>query len=195
MKLYGDKRSGNCHKVQFVAHVVGLDYEWIEVDSLVGKTRTDEFLSMSPMGQIPYLQLEDGRGIAQSNAIALYLAQGSSLIPDDNFDRAQLDQWLFWEANNYEYFIANCIGDMMYMGKTIDQRDPMRVTRAEQSLGMLDAHLQSRQWIVGDDVSVADACLLAYTRLAHLGGFDLTARANIRQWITRADAAFSLDPV
>jgi glutathione S-transferase len=97
MKIYGDSISGNCLKVKWVADSLGLSYAWIETDIMAGESRTAEFLAMNPAGQVPLVVLDDGRPLAQSNAIILHLAEGSALIPNDPYDRARMLEWLFWE--------------------------------------------------------------------------------------------------
>jgi glutathione S-transferase len=97
LHIYGDSRSGNCLKVKWTAEKLGMPYDWTEVDVLQGTTRQDDFLRMNPAGQVPTAVLDDGRVLAQSNAIILHLADGSNLIPKDAYDRAKMYEWLFWE--------------------------------------------------------------------------------------------------
>ena len=190
MKLYGDSRSGNCDKILFVMHYLNLDHDWVELDSLQGETRTLEFSAINPMGQIPYLELPDGRGLAQSNAIIRFLANGTDLIPSDKYRLAEVDQWMFWEANNYEFFVASCIAHMTYLEQPKATRDPMRVERSLQSLQILDGHLTDRNWIVNEAPSVADAAVFGYTRKAHLGGFDMEKYPHIIKWLENCERVF-----
>ena len=95
MKIFGDSISGNCLKVKWAADFLGLDYQWIETDVLRGETRSPAFLAINPAGQVPAVILTDGRTLAQSNAIILYLAEGSSLVPEAHYDRAKILEWLF----------------------------------------------------------------------------------------------------
>ena len=96
MKIYGDSKSGNCLKVSWTADFLGRSYTWIETDIMQGESRTPDFLAMNPAGQVPVVVLDDGRPLGQSNAIILHLAEGSSLIPQDAYDRARMLEWLFW---------------------------------------------------------------------------------------------------
>src|ERR1700685_596921 len=89
MTVYGDSISGNCLKVKFVADRLAIPYVWIEVSVLKAQTRTLEFLAMNPAGQVPTVSFADGRILSQSNAIMLYLAENSDLIPQHAFERAQ----------------------------------------------------------------------------------------------------------
>jgi glutathione S-transferase len=188
MKIYGDVRSGNCDKVRFTLDYLQRPYTWVEIDSVAGGTRTPQFLTINPQGQIPVLQLADGHVLAQSNAIIRHVADGSPLLPDDKWSRAKIDEWMFWEANNHEFFVAGCIAHMTYMAKSKETRDSMRVERGEKALDLMDGYLGRSQWLVGGGITVADVALLAYTRQAHRGGFDMLCRPNLRYWIGQCEA-------
>jgi len=190
--LYGDHRSGNCDKVVFTLNYLGLPYEWVEVDSLAGETRTERYLRINPMGQIPCIDVPGHGLLAQSNAIIRFLADGSPLLPADAWARSNMDAWMFWEANNHEFFIAGCIGHMTYMGQPKDTRDPMRVRRGEEALDIMERRLGGAPWIAGEALTVADISLIAYTRHAERGGFDLAPRPSLRAWIARAQAALRI---
>ena len=195
MRIFGDIDSGNCLKVKYTADALGLAYEWVPVDIMRGESRTPEFLAMSPMGQVPVVQFDDGRALAQSNAIIRYLARGTRLLPDDPFAQAQVDAWLFWEQNSHEFFVAGARFQMVYLGRTKAQREPLRVERGDQALDFMDRALTDRPYLAGDDFTIADIALVAYTRLAGQGGFDLSTRTNVGAWIGRCEQALGLQPV
>ena len=195
MRIFGDIDSGNCLKVKYTADALGLAYEWVPVDIMRGESRTPEFLAMSPMGQVPVVQFDDGRALAQSNAIIRYLARGTRLLPDDPFAQAQVDAWLFWEQNSHEFFVAGARFQMVYLGRTKAQREPLRVERGDQALDFMDRALTDRPYLAGDDFTIADIALLAYTRLAGQGGFELSTRTNVGAWIGRCEQALGLQPV
>jgi glutathione S-transferase len=195
MIIYGDLLSGNCLKVKYTADRLGLTYTWVPVDILKGESRTPAFLAMSPMGQVPVVQFADGRAVSQSNAIIRYLARGTDLLPQDPFLQAKIDEWLFWEQNGHEFFVAGCRFQVLYLGRSKDQREPWRVERAEQALTFMEQTLNQRDFFVGDSLTVADIALLAYTRLAGEGGFDLSSRTALRSWIRRCEQALGLPPV
>ncbi|PSC07065.1 glutathione S-transferase family protein [Alsobacter soli] len=195
MRIYGDLQSGNCLKVKYTADALGLPYEWLPVDILRGESRTAEFLAMSPMGQVPVVVFDDGRALAQSNAIVRYLARGTDLLPEAPFEQAQVDEWLFWEQNAHEFFVAGCRFQMLYLRKAAAEREPWRVARADQALDFMDAILSGRDWFAAGRLTVADISLLAYTRLAGEGGLDLTPRTSLRAWIRRCEQALGLSPV
>lgn len=192
MRIYGDLKSGNCLKVKVVADYLGLPYSWQAVDIMQGGSRTNAFLAINPMGQVPVVELNDGRCLAQSNAILRYLASGSALLPVDGFAQAKVDEWLFWEQYSHEPYIAVCRFHMLYEGKPKASRDSVRVARGEKALDLMESVLGEKDWLVGDGLTVADIAVLAYTRVAHEGGFDLAPRKNVRAWIERSEAALAL---
>ena len=192
LKIYGNANSGNCLKVKWTAEWLGLPYSWHEVDSFGGETRSPAYLAMFPMGQVPGVVFEDGRRLAQSNAIIRYLARGSALLPDDPFEAAHVDEWLFWEQYSHEPYIAVCRSQMLYRGTAREERDPWRVERGEAALDLMERHLTSRHWLTGDGMTVADIALLAYSRVGHEGGFDLGQRPALRAWIARGETQLNL---
>lgn len=185
--LYGDKRSGNCLKIKFVADHLGLPHVWRDVDVMSGETRSPAFLATNPAGQVPVVAWPDGRTLAQSNAIIRYLARGSSLLPDDAFVQAQIDSWLFWEQYSHEPYVAVARFQMVYLKKSIAERDARIVEKGEAALDTMELHLSGRDYLVGETLTVADIALLAYTRLAHEGGFVLSHRPALRKWIARCE--------
>jgi len=192
LKIYGDLVSGNCLKVKYTADLLGLEYNWVDIDILAGGSRTDDFLHLNPAGQVPVAVLTDGRPLAQSNAIILYLAEGSRLLPADPYDRAKVLELLFWEQYSHEPTIAVCRFQMRYLGKSQAELDPDTVARGYQALAFMEGRLEGRDYFVGDGLTLADIALLAYTRVAHEGGFDLSEYPKVRTWITRAEGALGL---
>jgi len=195
MKIYGDLNSGNCLKVKWVCDRLGLAYQWVAVDMMQGATRTPDFLALNPAGQVPVVAFDDGRTLAQSNAILRYLARDSDLIPADPFLAAKMDEWLFWEQYSHEPYVAVCRFQMVYLGKPAADRDPDKVRRGEAALALMDRHLAAADYLVGDRLSLADLALLAYTRLAEEGGFALSGYPALRRWIGRCEAGLGLPPL
>ena len=194
MIIYGDLNSGNCLKVKYTADYLGLPYTWVPIDITKGESRTGEFLARNPQGQVPMIELPDGRALAQSNAIIRYLARDSALLPDDAFAQAKIDELLFWEQYSHEPYIAVCRFHMKYLGRPKEAREPQRVERGEAALDLMERLITRRDWFVGATMTIADVSLLAYTRLAHEGGFDLANRPSVRAWIARAERALGLEP-
>ncbi len=215
MKIHGDLKSGNCLKVKWTADALGLAYTWVPVDIMKGESRTPAYLAKFPQGQVPGVELDDGRTLAQSNAIIRYLARGSALLPEDPFTQAKIDEWLYWEQYSHEPYVAVCRFHMRYQGKSKEQREAWRVERGEQALDFMESRLAPRAqtqtgrgqthgsdplaattqpFLVDDTLTIADISLLAYTRVAHEGGFDLTARPNLRAWIARCETGLGITP-
>ncbi len=192
MKVYGDVVSGNCLKVQYTADYLAIPYEWIPVDIQKQESRSDEFLALNPAGQVPVIVLPDGRTLAQSNAIIGFLAEGSALLPGDPYDLAKVNEWLFWEQYSHEPYVAVCRFAMKYLGKSAEERESWRVERGEIALDHLENALQTAQWLATASFTIADIALLAYTRLAAEGGFDLAARPQVRAWIERCEAELDI---
>jgi len=185
MKLYGSSNSGNCLKPRWVAQRLGLPFEWVEIDTFGGETRTSEFLALNPAGQVPVAVLSDGRMLAQSNAIMLHLAEGSDLIPRDAYDRAKMFEWLFWEQYSHEPAIAVRIARLHFMKTPEDQLDPSLLTKGCAALARLELQLTATQYLVGEMLTLADIALYAYTRNAPKGGFDLGPYPSVKAWVSR----------
>lgn len=132
--LYGDRNSGNCLKIVFAADWLGLDYRFVDVDTMKGESRTPEFLAVNPAGQVPAVDFGGGKTLAQSNAVLLFLAENSALLPQDPFLRAKVNEWLFWEQYSHEPYVAVCRFHMVYQGKAASEREAWRVERAEAAL-------------------------------------------------------------
>jgi glutathione S-transferase len=190
-KVYGDSISGNCLKVKWTLEYLDLPYSWLETDILQGESRTADFLTMNPAGQVPTVVLADGRPLAQSNAIIVHLAEGSPLIPADPYDRARMFEWLFWEQYSHEPYIA-VARFQVHLGKPVAELDPKLVDRGHGALKRLDEALTEGGFLVGEAVSLADVALVAYTRWAHEGGFDLAAYPAVKAWVGRVEAALSI---
>jgi glutathione S-transferase len=195
MKIFGDLGSGNCLKVKYTADRLGLVYTWVPIDIMKGETHTPEFLQRFPRARIPAVEFADGRRLAESNAIIRYLARDTRLLPDDAFVQARIDEWLFWEQYSHEPYVATTRYHVVYLKRSLDQREPWRVERGEKALDFMEGQLAGgRKWLVGETLTIADIALLAYTRLAHEGGFDLAPRPNIRAWIARCEDVLWLEP-
>ncbi len=194
MKIYGDSNSGNCLKVKWVCDRLALPYDWIAVDTMKRETRTPQFLALNSAGQVPVVELDDGRTLAQSNAIIRYLARGSALIPLDAFAAAKMDEWLFWEQYSHEPYIAVCRFQMVYLGKQATELDADKVQRGYAALERMEQHVAGSRFMVGEAFSLADVALLAYSRVAHEGGFDLARYPSLRRWIKDGETQLGLPP-
>ena len=192
LTLYGDSISGNSQKPRWTADYLDLEHDWVEVDILNGGTQSEEFLSLNPVGQVPIARWPDGRVLPQSNAIMLYLADGSDLIPGDSFQRAQMNSWLFWEQYSHETSIAVRRFKKHYLKLPDDEIDPQLMVKGRRALGVMEMQLTWTDWLVGDALTCADIALVAYTRVAHEGGFDLAEFPNVERWVSRVEGALSI---
>lgn len=193
--LYGDSDSGNCLKPKWVAERLGIGVNWIETSAFDGSTRTPEFLALNPAGQVPLVVLTDGRKIAQSNAIMLYLAEGCDLIPSDAYTRAKMFEWMFWEQYSHEPYVAVRIARLHYLKKREDEIDPSLLTKGAAALARLEQQLKETPYLVGAALTLADVACVAYTRKAHLGGFDMSQFPAVQRWVRRVEANLGLPPV
>lgn len=194
LTLYGSCDSGNCLKPRWIADALGVAYDWVEIDLLQGGTRTEDFLAMNPTGQVPLARWPDGRALPESNAIMLHLAEeaGSDLIPEDGFRRAQMMSWLFWEQSSHEPYIAVRRSQLKFLGADPATVDPDLLTRGRRALGVMELQLTYTEWLVGDAPTLADVALVAYTRVAHEGGFDLSEFPSVERWVSRCEAWLGL---
>jgi glutathione S-transferase len=190
--IYGDSISGNCMKVRFVADILKIPYRWIEVSVLNAETRKPEFVAINPAGQVPVVVLADGRPLAQSNAIMLHLAEGSSLIPADAYERALVHQWLFWEQYSHETAIAVRRFQKIYLKRPESEIDPSLRLKGERALAVMDRHLADRSYFVANRLTLADIALVAYTRWADEAGFNLDDWPGVRKWVVRIEAGLGL---
>jgi glutathione S-transferase len=189
-RLYGDSRSGNCLKVRWTADRLDLDYDWIEVTVKDGQARTPEFLAVNPAGQVPVVVFDDGFVLPQSAAIMLHLCEthgGGGLIPADARDRARMYQWLMWEQYSHEPYIAVARYEMSFLGRPRETLEPRLFERGHAALALMEQTLQQAPWFAGPGLSLADIALVAYTRVAGEGGFDLAPYAAVRAWIGRVE--------
>jgi len=194
LTLYGSSISGNCLKGKWAADLLGVDYNWVEIDILAGESRTEAFLAMNPNGQVPVLQIPGRGALDQSNAILIYLAElaGSDLVPSDGLARAQMMSWLFWEQYNHEASIAVRRFRKAYLGLPDDEIDPQLLAKGYSALQRMETTLCGQDWICGTRMTLADIALVAYTRVAHEGGFDLAGFAQIAEWISRTETALNI---
>ena len=192
--LHEYSASGNCYKVRLTAAHLGLPLERREYDISKGETRTPAFLAaVNANGRIPVLQVGD-RFIPESNAACFYLADGSRLIPSDRFDRADMLRWMFFEQYSHEPNIATMRYWLAYVGEdrlSEAQRGQMPAKRAagEAALRLMDEHLETRLFLVGETLSLADIALYAYTHVAAEGGFSLGAFPAVVKWLEAVRAA------
>ena len=192
LQLYGNLGSGNCLKVKYIADATGTPFVLHDIPSRSGGTGTPEFLKLNPAGQMPVVVLDDGRSLAQSNAILRYLARGSRFLPDDAYQAAKVDEWLFWEQYSHEPTVAVCRARVVYNGQKPSELDPDLVASAEKALDRLETALTGRTFLLGETMTIADIALIAYTRQAPQAGFDLSGRPALLHWLAACEQELGL---
>jgi len=190
--LYSMQSSGNCYKPRLLLHLLGVPFRLVDIAPGKGETRTPEFLALNPNGRVPLLVLPDGRKLSESNAMLLYLADGTRYIPADRYERALVNQWLFFEQYDHEPQIAVARSWITVYpdkrGKATKEQLAGWQEKGNRALGVMEARLKDHDWLVGYNYSVADIALYAYTHVADEGGYDLGRYPGISRWIARVAA-------
>jgi glutathione S-transferase len=187
LKLYEYASSGNCYKIRLLLNQLGIAYERVPTDILAGASRTPEFIAMNPVGKTPVLEIQPGQYLAESNAIIYYLADGTEFLPSDLWERAQVMQWLFFEQYSHEPNIAT-VRFWMSIAKIAEQKRAAIAQKQELgylALQVMDNHLVTHDYFVGNRYSIADISLYAYTHVAAEGDFDLSKFPAILAWFDR----------
>lgn len=189
--LYSQQQSGNCYKPRLLMALLGVPFRIVEVNSYDGTTRQADFLEKNPIGKVPLLESDDGRHLAESNAILLHLAENTPYLPTNEFDRAKAYEWLFFEQYSHEPAIA-VRRSILTARERAAQRTPERLANlaeaGNRALGVMERRLSAADWLAGDHYSVADIALYAYTHVAGEGGFDLSLFPGVEAWLRRVAA-------
>lgn len=188
MLLYDNHWSGNCYKVRLLFALLGIAYERRELDVFDRANRPELIGDLNPALRVPTLVLDDGRSLAESNAILWYFGDGTEYVPTDPYERAQVMQWQFFEQYDHEPNIAVArfwaLADI-----TPSEADAAaKRTGGERALAAMERHLAEHEYLVGDRFSIADISLYAYTHVAPEGGFSLQPYPAIREWLVRVSS-------
>jgi len=186
LRLYDYAASANCLKVRLLLARLDRPYERVPVDIFAGETLMDDFARINPARSTPVLELESGEYLQESNAILVHLAEGTDYLPDDPYARAQVLRWLFFE----QAALLPAIGGLRFRlmtgrlapGSAGAER---RRAAADGVLRLLDDHLQTREFMVGNRSSVADLSLFAYTHVAPEAGIELAPYPAVQAWLER----------
>jgi glutathione S-transferase len=190
LRLYDYLPSGNGYKVRLLLAKLGLPFELVELDITQGATRTPEFLAKNPNGRIPLLEVEPGKFLAESNAILFYLSEGTAFLPTERWERAQMLQWMCFEQYSHEPNIATVRFWVHSTELTPERRAAIEQKRplGYAALDVMERHLASHRFFVGERYTIADVALYAYTHVADEGGFDLGPYPAVRAWLDRVRA-------
>ncbi|CAN7693492.1 glutathione S-transferase family protein [Mesorhizobium amorphae] len=190
MILYGMIDSGNCYKPRLLMAKLGIAFTNVEVSSHTGDTRKADYVAKNPNAMVPLLELDDGRRLAESNAILLYLAEGTRFLPADRYQRGLAYQWLFFEQYSHEPYIAVRKALLTFperVGDATPERLALTLERGNKALAVMNRHLQENTFFAGSAFSVADIALYAYTHTAEMGGFQLDAYPAVSAWLGRVE--------
>jgi glutathione S-transferase len=187
--LYDSPVSGNCYKVRLLLAHLGIPYERRTLDVVDRSNRADVLGALNPALRVPTIVLDDGRPLAESDAILCYFADGTPYWPQDRYERAQVLQWLFFEQYSHEPYIAVV---RFWVGwadpKPPESEIAARRVGGDAALDAMERHLTGRDFLVGERFTIADIALYAYTHVAHEGGFDLSRRPAVTAWLERVAA-------
>ena len=189
MLLYESKVSGNCYKVRLVLARLGLEYKSRELSVVDRSDREEVIGELNPALRVPTLVLDDGRPLAESGAIMWYFAEGTPLVPDERYERAQMLQWLFFEQYSHEPYVAVARFWVSYAGGPPSAEALAAKQRGGYAaLDAMERHLRGRSFLVGERLTLADIALYAYTHVAGEGGFELDGHPAIGAWLERVAA-------
>jgi len=194
--LYDNPASGNCYKVRLILSLLGIEYQRREVSVVDHSDRAEVLGGLSPSLNVPTVVLDDGRPLAESNAILWYFADGTPYLPDDPYERAQVLQWMFFEQYKHEPGIAVV---RFWVSISDDPPPPAEIEARRASghaaLKAMERHLGDREHFVGERFTIADIALYAYTHVAPEGGFDLEPYPAVRAWLDRVAAQPGMVPI
>jgi glutathione S-transferase len=172
-------------------HQLGIDFRLVDTDATKGETRRADFLALNPNGRVPLLILPDGRRLPESNAMLLYLAEGTRFLPAERYDRGFCYHWLFFEQYEHEPTIAVARSWLAIYPDRIGKATAEQIAdwhrRGNRALAVMEARLAGNDWLAGPAYSIADIALYAYTHVAHEGGFDLRPYPGIAAWLKRVE--------
>jgi glutathione S-transferase len=188
--LYDSPVSGNCYKVRLLFAHLDVPYERRSVDVVDRSNRLELLGGLNPALRVPTLVLDDGRSLAESNAILWFFGDGTRFVPEDRYQRAQVLQWLFFEQYDHEPALAVLRFWLAYSGTPEAYADRVEERRAAgyRALDAMERRLGGADYLVGDAFTIADIALYAYTHVAHEGGFDLGGYDGIGRWLERVAA-------
>jgi glutathione S-transferase len=190
MLLYDSPLSGNCYKVRLLLAHLGIPYERHSLDVIDRSDRPELIGHLNPALRVPTIVFDDGRALAESNAIIWYLADGTPWIPEDAFERAQVLQWQFFEQYDHEPTIAVARFMLSVSGEPerYAAELPTKQAGGYRALDAMERHLQGRAYLVGDSPTLADISLYGYTHVADEAGLDLSGYPAIRAWLDKIAA-------
>ncbi len=194
--LYDNPVSGNCHKVRLIFGLLGIEFERRELSVVDHSGRAAVLGGLSPSLNVPTVVLEDGRPLAESNAILWYFADGTPYLSDDPYERAQVLQWMFFEQYKHEPAIAVL---RFWLSISEQPRSAAEIeakrTAGDAALEAMERGLDDHEYLVGERFTIADIALYAYTHVAPEAGFDLGSYPAVSRWLKRVEAQPGIIPM
>ncbi|HET8899884.1 MAG TPA: glutathione S-transferase family protein [Rhodanobacteraceae bacterium] len=190
LTLYDYLPSQNAWKVRQLLHHLERPYRTVPVSIFEGEGQSEAFRRISPTGTVPAIELDDGRVLAESNAILMYLADGTPYVPGDAFGRAKVQQWLHFEQERVESVIG-ALRHWTMTGKLARRSAELvegKRRAAVRTLGILESELATRPFIAGGGYGIADIALFAYASRAEEADLPLQPYPHLREWIARVEA-------
>ncbi len=187
LTLYDYLPSQNAYKVRLLLSHLNVPYKTELISIFEGKGQNDQYRKINPSGAVPAIKLEDGRTLAESNAILMYLAEGTDYFPEDSFSRSKIAQWLFFESD----YIQAGIATLRYFILTNkDKTQTPELLKAKRNLSLktlkiLDRELAYNDFLGGPHYTIADISVFAYTHLAREADLNLDDFSHIVAWINR----------
>ncbi len=192
MKLYFHPISDNCRRVLATLHHVGrTDIELEVIDLMKGAHKAPEYLALNPNGKVP--TLVDGETVLwESNAIMQYISSDSGLWPP-NRSRYDIARWQMWGLSHWAPPIAKVVGERLIKPALRGGEPDEAVVEAAlvdfaRFAAVLDGHLEGRDWLVGEDLSLADFSIAANLGFAGPAGLELASYPNIARWYASIEA-------
>lgn len=192
LKLYDLHRSGNCYKVRLLLALLGVAYEKIPINANAGENKTEEFLQISPRGQLPVLE-DQHRVMWDSMAILVYLAArygNGQWLPEDPYAMASTMQWLALDQNEIRYGLGRA--------RAIKLRNPTRFAQlgnweecrefARTALEVLEGRLETNVWLGNDTPTIADVACYPYVAMASEGDISTTPFSAVCRWLARIES-------
>lgn len=188
IKLYRNPKSGHCHRVELMLALLGLPYETIDMDMANGAHKAPEFLKVSPFGLVPAID-DNGYGLADSNAILVYLVQtyakGAHWMPVEAKEAAEVQRWLTVAADNI--YAGPCAARLVKVFGTSHDH-AAALSKSHGLFKVMEAHLEGRDWLATENPTIADVAGYSYIAHAPEGGVDLAPYPKLRGWLARIEA-------
>ncbi len=188
LKVYGRTSSVNVQKVMWIIGELGLEYEREDVGGAFGRNDEDWYLALNPMGRVPMLD-DDGYILWESNAIIRYLARrhDSDLYPSEPRACGDVDKWMDWKLGFLQPAITPAFWGLIRTPEADRDLAAIQASSAQTAslLAVVDKHLQGRDYLAGDGLSLADMPVGAMTYRWYGLDVEHPDYPNLRAWYER----------